>query len=195
MIPITATPTAQASLSADGRVRADWLRFGELADAAAQDTDNALGSRLIVDHRAALDDLVAAGRIEPAVADLVQEAYAAAVYHVWRSNAPITCYEPVQVDYAPAGAGTLVAQAGALEQIAAQGEVDADTLATIQSALERDMAFYALTDEEVEAMYRRLIDESQANGQPVPAFDQIELEITPDAKAAAQFIVDLLTGK
>jgi hypothetical protein len=190
--PPGATP---ASLPIRERLRADWLRFGELSGKAGKDLENTLGSQMIADHRAALDELVAAGEISAPVADLVQEAYGAAVYHVWRMNAPITCYEPMQVDYAPASAGTLVQQAGALEQVSAQGDVQPETLAAIRAALEHDLAFYALTDEEVDAMYRRLIDESQANGQPIPAFDQLDLELTPDAKTAAQFIIDLLIGK
>jgi len=35
----------------------------------------------------------------------LQAAFDAAAYHAWRANAPITCYEPVPVDYRPTVAG------------------------------------------------------------------------------------------
>jgi hypothetical protein len=150
---------------------------------------------MTVDHRTALDKLVTAGELSPAVADLVQEAYTAAVYHVWRSNVPITCYEPVIVDYSPSSAGILVKQSEILGQIARQGTIDPETLAKAQTALEHDMAFYDLSDADLQALYDRLIMDSQAAGQPVPSFEALQLELTPDARAAAQFILDILTGK
>ena len=150
---------------------------------------------MIVDHRTALDELVTAGEISISVADLVQESYEAATYHVWRSNALITCYEPMMVDYAPSSAGVLVKQSEVLGQIAAQGTIDPETLAKAQTAMEHDMAFYDLSDEEVQALYDRVIQESRELGQPIPSFDVLELELTPDARDAAQFILDLLTGR
>jgi hypothetical protein len=178
-------------------LRAAWLRFGELArtTAASQDVDNALGRRMIADHRAALDKLVAAGGLSAPVADLVQESYEAAVHHVWRSNVPITCYEPVIVDYSPVSADNLVKQSEILDQIAGQGTVDPETLARAQTALEQDMAFYALTDAEVQDLYERLLRESGPAGQPIPSFEALQLELSPDAREAAQFLLDLLSGK
>jgi hypothetical protein len=183
--------------TARGRLRAGWRRFNELAQATAADYEagDRLSQQLASDHRLNLDELVANGELFAAVADLVQEAYSAALYHVWRSNAPITCYEPVIVNYAPSSAGVLVQQSEALNQAAAQGEIAPETLAKAQAALEHDMAFYALSDADLQALYDRLIAEWQTTGQSTPSFDAVELEITPDAKAAAQFIVDLLAGK
>jgi hypothetical protein len=191
------SPTPGTPSSVRERLRLCWLRFGELASKASAEGsgEDIFGQQLVAEHRAALDELVADGEISAPVADLVQEAYGAAVYHVWRSNAPITCYEPMIVDYAPTSAGTLVQQAEALDQIAAQGTVDPDTLASIRAALEHDMAFYTLSDQDVEDLYNRLISESREQGRPIPSFDALQLELTPEAKAAAQFIVDLLTGK
>lgn len=195
--PPTVTPPIASSSTARDRLRFSWLRFGELAQTtlSAGDTENTLGQQMIVDHRSALDELVTAGELSPAVADLVQESYAAAVYHVWRSNAPITCYEPVFVDYSPASAGILVRQSEILGQLAGQGTIDPETLAKAQAALEHDMAFYDLSDADVQALYDRLIQESQNAGQSVPTFESLQLELSPDARAAAQFILDLLTGK
>ena len=197
--PIAPTdlPPTLSSTPAMERLRLNWLRFGELSQKtiAGENSDNALGQQMTADHRAALDELVALGELSASVADLIQESYGAAVYHVWRSNAPITCYEPRIVDYAPSSADVLVKQSEVLNQIAAQGTIDPATLAGAQSALEHDLAFYDLSDEEVKALYDRLIRESQVGGQPIPSFDALELELTPEAKDAAHFILDLLTGK
>ena len=191
------TTLPATSSSARERLRLSWLKFNKLAQKTSngRNKENDLGQQMIVEHRAALDELVAAGEISASVADLVQEAYEAAVFHVWRSNVPITCYAPVIVDYAPSSANVLVKQSEVLNQIAAQGTVDPATLAKAQSALEHDMAFYALSDADVQALYDQLIKNSQEAGQPIPSFEALQLELTPDAQAAAQFILELLTGK
>lgn len=191
------TPTPPASTSARGKLRFAWLRFDELAGRAVvgEGSENTLGAQMSVEHRSALDEVVAAGELSAAAADLVQEAYDAALYHVWRSNAPITCYEPALVDYAPTSAQVLVAQSDALNEIAEQGTVDPATLEKAQQALEHDMAFYALSDQEVQDLYARVMKESQDGSQPMPTFEELQLELTPDARAAAQFILDLLSGK
>jgi hypothetical protein len=194
--PPTDLPTPEPTISsARERLHVYWLRFDELAKRSPEDTENKLGGELIVGHRATLDEVVASGEISAPVADLVHEAYDAAVYHVWRSNASITCYEPVIVDYAPTSAGVLVEQSEVLNQVAAQGTIDPETLAKAQAALEHDMAFYALTDEEVQALHDQLIKNSQEAGQPIPSFEELSLELTPEAKEATQFIINLLTGK
>jgi hypothetical protein len=190
-------PPPTDSVTTRERLRALWLRFNELAQATTSDYQKgeALSQQLVADHRAMLDILVSAGDPTASVADLVQEAYAAAIYHVWRSNAPMTCYEPMIVDYTPTSAGVLVQQAGALSEAASQGGIDPETLAKAQASIQHDMAFYALSDADVQALYDRLISDWQNNGQSAPSFEALQLELTPDAKAAAQFIVDLLMGK
>jgi hypothetical protein len=197
--PIAPTnlPPTLSSIPARERLRLNWLRFGELSQKtlAEENADNSLGQQMINDHRVALDDLVTSGELSDAVADLIQESYGAAVYHVWRLNAPITCYEPMRVDYAPSSADVLVKQSEVLNQIATQGSIDPLTLAKAQAALEHDMAFYDLTDDEVKALYDRLLRENQVGGQSIPAFEALQLELTPEAKDAARFILDLLTGK
>jgi hypothetical protein len=174
-----------------------WLRFGELAQTTRsnEDSEDTLGKQMIADHRSALDELVVTGALSASVADLVQEAYEAAVYHVWRSNAPITCYEPAVVDYSPTSAAALVKQSEILSQIAGQGMIDPGTLDRAQMALEHDMAFYALSDEEVQLLYKRISEENRSEGQPVPSFESLQLELTPEAREAAQFILTLLSGK
>ncbi|HEX7540649.1 MAG TPA: twin-arginine translocation signal domain-containing protein [Anaerolineales bacterium] len=198
-MPPSPYPT-EPPLTVKDRLRLCWLRFGELAQATKEEstqgiTENTFGQQLVTEHRLALDEFVTAGELTPKVADLIQDAYDAAVYHVWRSNAPMTCYAPMIVDYAPVSAGVLVQQSEVLSEVANENTIDPETLAKAQIALEHDMAFYALTDEEVASLYDRLITEWQSQQQTAPAFENLELEITPDAKAAAQFIISLLTSK
>ncbi|MEW6093479.1 MAG: hypothetical protein AB1531_05890 [Chloroflexota bacterium] len=193
------TPTPK-SLTVLDRLRLCWMSFGELAHATIREsnpgsTNDKFGEALITEHRTALDEVVASGELASSVADLIQEAYEAAVYHVWRSNTLITCYEAFMVDYSPASAQVLVQQAELLQEIAAQATIAPETLAKAQSALEHDLAFYALTDEEVSALYERILSEWQSQGQNIPAFDDLELVITPDVKTAARFIIDLLAGE
>lgn len=188
---ITVTP---AIASPRERLRLYWLRFDELAQRSPEDTENTFGDQLIAGHRNELNELIAAGEISASAADLVQEAYNAAVYHVWRSNAPITCYEPAMIDYAPQSAGTLIAQSQTLNKIAAEGAVNPDTLAKAQMALEHDLSFYALNEEDIQALYSQIQREYDPGKEP-PSFEELPLELTPEAQEAAQFIIDLLTGK
>jgi hypothetical protein len=195
--PVAVTEIPILLSSAREHLRSCWLRFGELAQTtlADEDMENTLGKQMIQDHRNALDELVAAGDISAPVADLVQEAYVGAVNHVWRSNIPVTCYAPTVVDYLPVSAGILVKQSEILGQLAGQGRIDSETLAQAQAALEHDMAFYALSDEEVQVLYDRILKENQEAGQPVPSFEALQLELSPEAREAAQYILDLLAGK
>lgn len=196
----TPTPIDPASLSARDQLRVCWLSFTELA-ARTQSGENytaedpwgdPLGTRLTAEHRAALDRLVTAGELSTPVADLVQEAYAAAVYHVWRSNVPITCYEPRVVDYAPTSAAQLVQQSALLAEMAAKGDLNPDTVAVVQQTIQHDLAFEALAPAEVNALYDRLIKEWEQKQTAPPQFDQVELEVTPEMETAARFIVELL---
>jgi hypothetical protein len=177
------------------RLRRLWFSFPELAEQtrAARSDEDAMGQAMIAEHRTELDAAVAAGGLSAPAADLVQEAFSAAVYHVWRSNAPITCYEPMMVDYAPAGAQVLVKQAEILGELSAKGAIDAGTAARAQAALEHDLSFYELTNDETQALYQRLMQQNQGAVGPFPSFDELELELTPEAREAARFILDLLS--
>jgi hypothetical protein len=199
--PTGHTPTPK-SLSARARLRLCWLRFGELAQKTGDAQNlkdnswesNPLGAQMNADHRRALDELAAKGEITAPVADLVQEAYSAAVYHIWRSNVPMTCYEPMIVDYAPASADNLVHQSEVLSQIAEGSTITPVTLAKARAALEHDLAFYTLTDDDVQALYGRLLEEYREEGRTVPSFEAVELTLTPEVKVAAQILLDVLTG-
>jgi hypothetical protein len=182
------------------RLRECWLSFGDLAQQTKEEgTDgnyeNAFGQQLVTDHRNALDELIASGELTPPVADLVHEAYMAAIYHVWRSNTLLTCYTPtVYVNYAPISANMLVEQSEILGDLSEQSAIDPETLAKAQSALEHDMAYYDLSDAEMQTLYEQIMN-IQQQGQPAPAFEELPIQVTPDAKAAAEFIIELLAGK
>jgi len=184
------------------RLRICWQRLDWLAEQMRQASKAKPGedtlkkgedarTRLVADHQQALDELVASGDLDQAVAMQVQVAFGAAAYHVWRSNAPITCYEPVMVDYTPITSAQLGQQAAIL----AQGkDLDPNTVAQMQASIARDIAFLALPITDRQALYRRLIKASQ-EGQAIPQFEQLDLEIPPDAAQAAQFLVELLLGE
>ena len=184
------------------RLRICWQRLDWLAEQMRQASKAKPGedtlkkgedarTRLVADHQQALDELVASGDLDQAVAMQVQVAFGAAAYHVWRSNVPITCYEPVMVDYTPITSAQLGQQAAIL----AQGkDLDPNTVAQMQASIARDIAFLALPITDRQALYRRLIKASQ-EGQAIPQFEQLDLEIPPDAAQAAQFLVELLLGE
>lgn len=189
---------ARCGLRPDGdtpheRVRQTWLSLDELAQETRQDDQRgeAMLSKLKTGHRAALDELVAAGELSASAATDVQAALDAAAYHAWRANAPITCYKPATVDYRPTAAADLGQQAALLAEIAGQGGLDTATVARVQAALERDVAFAALTSQEEQALYDRLIQASQTSSA-IPAFGDVALVIPPEAAEAARFLVAVL---
>ena len=198
--PIAPTPTdtpPTGALPARERLRVYWLSFDELARKVTADSSEENGSsesfrkQLTDDHRAALNEIVAAGKLPATVADLIQEAYDEACYYIWRSTVPMTCYITAGPIYSQESAAVLVQQSETLNQIASQGSIDPETLAKVHTALEHDLAFYALSEADLQALYDRLAE----SGQPYPLFDDINLELTPEAKAAAHFIIDLLIVK
>jgi hypothetical protein len=197
--PATATPSPE-SVGPRDRLRLCWLRFGELAEATRDQTasdggweDNPLGARMTAEHRSALGRLVDAGDLTAPVAELIHEAYEAAVYHVWRSNAPMTCYKTAFPNYSPDGADSLITQAEILTLIADGTPIEPATVAKVKAALEHDLAFYALTDDDVQALYDALRAEYGGPDETMPSFEEVELTLTADAKAAAEFLIDLLS--
>ncbi len=197
-LPPSLEPTEP--VTARGRLQKAWLSFDALAqatlDAGSQGTtENTFGQNLVAGHRLALDELLVTGELTTTVADLVQEAYEAAVYHVWRSNTPMTCYEPAMINYSPTSAEILVQQAQVLDELAEQGTIDPDALDKARTALEHDLAFYALTDEEVDALYESIVNDWQTLGQSMPGFEDLALEVPPEAEEAANFILVLLSSR
>lgn len=176
-------------------LRRCWTRFDWLAE-RVRDWDRQEGGdearkQLVADHQTALDELVAAGEIGAGVASQVQAAFEAAVFHIWRSYGPATCYEAIYPDYAPRGRGQLIRQAELLVEMAEVGDLDPDVIAQAQAAIERDVTFLLLDDQERQALYEELRE--AAGGEfDFPSFDELDLEITPEAAEAARFLVELL---
>ncbi len=176
-----------------GRLRRCWLRLDALAQETRQSYERAEKTRdqLIIDHQAALRDLVTAGALTPVVSEPMQEAFVEASFHVWRANAPITCYKAVLMNYTPASAGQLVKQVSLLTEMSRSGNLNPETIAQARAAIERDIAFLALSDQEVEALYERL-KQAAGDSYHFPAFAELELDIPPEVIAAARFLVELL---
>jgi len=57
--------------------------------------------------------------------------------------------------------------------------------------IREQLALQVLLGQEVDALYNRLFEEYPQYSD-IPSFDQLELEVTPEMEAAAQFLVDLL---
>ena len=182
---------AQAAIARD-RLRACWLGLEGIAQRAQEDPDGAEKEKLALEaeHRAALDALVPLDELSAAVAEHVQVAFEAAAYHVWRANAPITCYEPVLIDYTPTSSQQLTVQAEILAEMADDGAIEKDVVAQAQAAIERDIAFLSLSQEEMQALYQEVLKGS-IDGS-IPSFEEVEFEVTPEAVEAAQFLVGLL---
>jgi hypothetical protein len=177
-----------------GRLRSCWLRLDNLAEATRKDYERGeqLKTELAADHRAALDDLVSLADLTAIVADHVQVAFDEALYHVWRANAPITCYEPAMVNYTPTSADQLVQQASLLAAMAKHGDLNPDTVERARMAIERDIAFLSLTSQETDDLYQAL-QEAAGDSFRFPSFEELALEIPVEAVEAARFLVDLLT--
>jgi hypothetical protein len=191
----TPQPPTPAGGDALEQLRSCWQRFDWLIE-KTQDWDHSneadeARQELVDEHRAGLDELVAIGELDAAVADHIQSAYAAAVYHVWRSYAPITCYEPVLIDYKPASSGQLVRQSHLLAEMAESNDLDPAVVAQAQAAIERDIAFLSLSGVEIGALYEEL-RQAAGDSYDFPQFDELELEITPEAAEAARFLIELL---
>ena len=179
--------------SARGKLREAWMQLEWLAQQSTGDWERGDQARqeLTAQHRAALDELVGAGELSPEVAEELQAAYDAATYHIYRSHAPITCYEPMIVDYAPSSSDQLTTQADLLAEMADQADLDPATVSQAQAGIERDIAFLSLSSDERNALYDPLI-QAASQGEAIPPFDQVDLEITPEAREAARYLVELL---
>jgi hypothetical protein len=178
----------------DDSPRHCWLRLDWLAQQAKRDYERGDKARekLAADHRAALDDLITAGEMDADVADELNTAFGAAINHVLLSNAPLTCYEALIVDYTPASSDQLAQQAGLLAEMAKSGDLEPDTVAKAQAAIERDIAFLNLSDAETQALYDELI--AAAGGTyDFPSLDELDLVISPETAEAARFLVELLS--
>lgn len=175
---VDATRQAWAAIGRE-RLRACWFGLDALAQQAADlEKGEWACQSLVAEHRAALDDLMSAGELTERVAGQVQTAFEETAYHVWRNNAPITCYIALPVAYEPRD--DLVQRAKVLSGL--EG-VDQTAVDQAREAMERDIAFFALLKSgQPEAVN---LAEQWASG---------EIEVGEEAIAAAQFLTDLLLG-
>lgn len=179
--------------SSRDRLRGCWLQLDWLAQQTQEDYDRGERARekLAADHRAALDDLVASGELDADVADELDAAFGLAIVHVVMTNAPITCYKTAEPNYIPVSADQLMQQAELLADMAEDSHVDSTAISQAQAAVERDIAFLALSDEEMRDLYAELWA-AAGNSHDFPPFDELDLEVTPEAAEAARFLVELL---
>jgi hypothetical protein len=192
--PPTSTPTpAGRRGKAWDRLRKPWHDLDRLArDAGDLERGERTRERLIDDHRAALDDLVSAGELAPAVADEMQAAFAGAAYHVWRGNAPMTCYEPAPgPDYQVESGSDLARQADLLAEMAGKSAIDPATIAQAQAAIQRDVVFLAMTVQEQRALLER-VQQAAGDTWDFPTLSELTLDIPPESAEAARILVELL---
>ena len=175
------------------RLRSCWLQLDWLAQQAQDDYDRGdrAQEKLTADHRAALDDLVDSGDLDADVADELDAAFGAATIHVVMANAPITCYKTIEPNYTPVSADQLAQQAELLAEMAEDGNVDSAAVVQAQTAVERDIAFLALSDEEMRDLNAELWA-AAGDSYDFPSFDELEFEISPEATEAARFLIELL---
>ena len=175
-VPVMETVAPSGSLSSNWReARKLWYDLDLLArDAHDYERGEATLARLIDGHSAALAKLQQTGEIDAAIATDLQAAFEGAAYHVWRSNAPMTCYvfmPGLQVE----ASSDLALQAELLEEMAA-----------------RDVAIMAMPFEEQQALVQAAI---QAGGGNHPSLADLDLDIPPDVVTAAEMLVELLLGR
>ncbi len=104
-------------------------------------------------------------------------------------------------------AGQITHQADVLAEMAQNSELDPETVAQAQATLERDIALLRLSDEGGRSGMERAIARSHlsdeqtwalydrlAGSDPydLPRFDELGLEIPPEAAQAARFLIELL---
>jgi hypothetical protein len=174
-------PSGGQDDSPQGRLRSCWLRLDWLARQARRDYERGEQTRdeLVAEHRAALDDLVAAGEVDAAVADQVQVAFNEAAFHAWRSNAPMTCYMALPVEYG--GRDDLLQQAELLRK--ATSSLDPAVVEEAQAAIARDIALFEAAAG------------PEAGAKLIEQFEAGEIEAGPEAVEAARTLVELLLGR
>lgn len=151
-------------------LRECWFELDNPQLLSAEETS--FSSNLRTQHTDALSELVIGGEVDELVAIEIDAAFQEAVSHIQRQQA--TCYIALPPVFAPRE--DLMKQAEILEEMAAAGDIDPETLAQAQAALERDIAWLA---------------QFHAGEEPG---ELDEIEITPEAAEAARILVELLLG-
>jgi hypothetical protein len=163
--PLDAPPTPEWAA-----LRGCWLDLDNPELQSSEDTD--FSRELRQRNGDALAALVASGELDAAVADEIDAAFEEAIAHVQRQQA--TCYIALPPEFTPRD--DLVQQAELLETLAAEGDIDPQTVARARAALGRDIAWLA----------RFHAGEAPGEWKGV--------EVTPEAAEAARILVELLLG-
>lgn len=126
-------------------------------------------------HRAILDTLVKAGKLDRLVSEQIQVAFEEAQYHIARSMA--TCYMGMPYEYYPRS--DLLKQTEVLNEIS--GDLKPAIVAKARAAIAQDMAYFQ-TVANANYNYKSL----QANHKTG------KLKASPEALEAARFLTELL---
>jgi len=190
------TPSPQTSVGQSKEwdsLRQPWHNLDRLArDAPDLERGEKTHERLVADHKRALDELVAAGDLDPIVAEEMQAAFEGAAYHVWRANAPITCYEAVPFpDYQIESSSDLARQADALAEMAEQSAIDEATVTQAQAAIERDVAFLAMTTDDQRALMEQVLEAADGT-HDFPHLAELDMDVPSESVEAARILVELL---
>jgi hypothetical protein len=170
--------------SARDRLRRCWLAFEWFKARAKDDYErgNQARSNLLEAHQAALADLVGGGELTQPVAEQVQAAYQEAIDHLSPSpgNPGVTCYTvtPMEMVYMQSRS-QLLKQA---DLLADSCGLDPDAVAQAQAALAREMTILSLPGS--------MLSEQLGSDAALPA--DFEVDISPEAAAAAEFLTRLL---
>jgi len=167
--PISPEPTPPAN-ERWAALRDCWYSLDDPRVQSFEDNDFIVGLR--GQHQEALAALVAAGELDAAVAEEIAVAFGQAIAHIQRNQA--TCYIALPPEFQPRA--DLLSQEAALEEMAAQGNLDPAVVEQARAALARDIEWL-----------------SQFQAGQVPGSLE-EIEADPNAIAAARILVELLLG-
>jgi DNA repair ATPase RecN len=189
-------PLQGQSDSARNRLRECWLKLNWLAQESQRGYEQGEKAReqLVSDHDNALEKIHALGEIDSATVEQLQVAFKEAAHHVWASYAPIECYVTVSLsstDFYPTSVNQLREQIDLLAEISKGNDLDPITVSQVQTAIERDIAFLNLSDEDTQMLYNELLS-TAGDSHSFPTFDELELEIPPESMEATRFLVDLM---
>jgi hypothetical protein len=170
---LTNTPSSSSPPSAHpewATLRECWQDLDNPKLQSYEDTDFSRGLRQR--HTDALDALVGDGELEEGVAEEMAAAFEEAIAHIQRQMA--TCYIALPPEFGPRE--DLVQQTAILEEMVDAGDIEPDTVAKVQQALERDIAWLA-----------------QFHAGETPG-ELSDIDVDPESVEAARILVQLLLG-
>jgi hypothetical protein len=109
----------------------------------------------------------------------------------WTRPSPITCYRIAQPNYSIQSSQDLAEQAERLLEMAGRSAIDEATVARAQAAIEQDVAYMTLSEEEQGAIVRVVRDTARPE-HDYPHLHELELDVRPASGRAARILVQLL---